>query len=137
MSVSKHTYENLLIAFSKKKVTVGLRQLQRDIKDLELFLDKDERLVKKRGKGKILELKIKKRTTVNSPSFLEASIFKTSIDKKDTEAKVSFFNNTILNRMPVRIHKLENDATSFNAEFKDIAFTLFPLKIIYHNSDYY
>ena len=137
LSVSKHTYETLLNAFIKKKVTVGLRQLQRDIKDLELFLDRDEQLVKNRGKGKILELEIKKRTTVNSPSFVEATIFKRPIDKKDIETKVAFFNEVILKNAPLRIDKIHNDATSFNAEFKDTSFTLFPLKIIYHNSDYY
>lgn len=137
LSGSKHTYETLLIAFSEKKVTVGLRQLQRDIKDLELFLDRDERFVKNRGKGKILELEIKKRTTVNSPYFVEASIFKTPIDKKDIETKVAFYNEVILKKAPLRIDKIQNDATSFNTEFKDTSFTLFPLKIIYHNSDYY
>ena len=137
LSVSKHSYETLLIAFSKKKVAVSLRQLQRDIKDLELFLDKDERLVKNRGKGKILELEIKKITTVNSQTFVEASIFKTPIDKKDIETKVTFFNEVILKNTSLRIDKIHNDATSFNAEFKDSSFTLFPLKIIYHNSDYY
>lgn len=137
LSGSKHTYETLLNAFKKKKVAIGLRQLQRDIKDLELFLDTDERLVKNRSKGKILELEIKKRTTVNSPSFVEASIFKTPIDKKDIETKVAFFNEVILKNTPLSIDKIHNDATSFNAEFKDTSFTLFPLKIIYHNSDYY
>jgi predicted DNA-binding transcriptional regulator YafY len=137
LSGSKHTYETLLNAFKKRKVAIGLRQLQRDIKDLELFLDKDERLVKNRGKGKILELEIKKSTTVNSPSFVEASIFKTPIDKKDIETKVAFFNEVILKKAPLSIDKIQNDATSFNAEFKDTSFTLLPLKIIYHNSDYY
>lgn len=134
---SKQTYETLLNAFTKNNVTIGLRQLQRDIKDLELFINKNERLVKNRSKGKIIELEIKKRKTVNSPSFEEPSIFKTPIDKKNTEAKVAFFNNAILNRIPISIHKIENDVTSFNAEFEDITFTLFPLKIIYHNSNYY
>jgi len=137
LSGSKHTYETLLIAFSEKKVTVGLRQLQRDIKDLELFLDRDERFVKNRGKGKILELEIKKITTLNSPNFIEASTFKKPIDKKDIKTKVAFFNEVILKKVPLRIDKIQNDATSFNAEFKDTSFTLFPLKIIYHNSDYY
>ena len=137
LSGSKHTYETLLNAFKKKKVAIGLRQLQRDIKDLELFLDRDERLVKNRGKGKILELEIKKGTTVKSPSFVEASIFKTPIDKKDIKTKVAFFNEVILKKAPLRIDKIQNDATSFNAEFKDTSFTLLPLKIIYHNSDYY
>ena len=117
LSGSKHSYETLLNAFSKKKVALSLRQLQRDIKDLELFLDKNEQLVKNRGKGKILELEIKKRTTINSPTFLEASIFKTPIDKKDIETKVAFFNEVILKNAPLRIDKIHNDATSFNAEF--------------------
>ena len=137
LSGSKHTFETLLNAFKKKKVTIGLRQLQRDIKDLELFLDKDERLVKKRGKGKILELEIKKITTVNSQTFVEAFTFKTPIDKKYIETKVASFNKVILKKAPLRIDKIHNDATSFNAEFRDTSFTLFPLKIIYHNSDYY
>lgn len=137
LSSSKHTYESLLNAFDKKKVIIGLRQLQRDIKDLELFLGNDEGLIKNRGKGKIVELEIKKRTTTNSPSFVEDSIFKTPLDNKDIETKVAFFNEVILKKTPVRIEKILNDATSFNSEFKDTSFTLFPLKIIYHNSDYY
>lgn len=137
LCVSKHSYETLLNAFIDKKVTIGLRQLQRDIKDLELFLDRNERLVKNRGKGKILELVIKKRTSVNSLTFVEDSIFKTPIDKNDIKMKVAFINEVILKKEPLRIDKIHNDATSFNAEFKHTSFALFPLKIIYHNSDYY
>ena len=134
---SKCTYEILLETFKKKRVTIGLRQLQRDIKDLELFLNKDERLIKNRVKGKILELEIKQQKNFNSLSFVETSIFKTPIDKKSLEIKTAFFNEAILKKIPIRIDNISNDTTSFNAEFKDTSFTLFPLKIIYHNFDYY
>jgi len=134
---SKCTYEILLETFKKKRVTIGLRQLQRDIKDLELFLNKDERLVKNRVKGKILELEIKQQKTIKSLSFVETSIFKTPIDKKSLETKTAFFNEAILKNSPIRIDKISNDTTSFNAEFRDTSFTLFPLQIIYHNFDYY
>lgn len=59
--VSKLSYSHLLKYFEEKNIALGLRQLQRDIKELESLLGFDEELIKTRGLNKVLELQIKKR----------------------------------------------------------------------------
>ena len=137
LSSSKLTYQTLLEELKKKNVVIGHRQLQRDIKDLQLFLSENELLVKNRGKGNILELTINKRAHVIRQTFSEASVFKTPIYKKDNKKKILFFENATSKKTSIRIDELKNDATSFNTDFKDTSFTIIPLKLIYHNYDYY
>ena len=134
---AKHSYNELLSYFEKMNVSIGLRQLQRDIKDLELFLVKDERLIKSRTKGNVLELQVIKQDSTKDQLHIVKSGFKTPVNHKEFDERLKFFTDAITQNLPIRIHKLKNDATSFNAEFKDISFSLFPLQIIYHHSDYY
>ena len=137
LSGNKHTYATLLDYFKKKKVAIGLRQLQRDIKDLQLFLGKDEQLIKSRGTSNVLELEIKKIKSHNEQFNIEESIFKTPTNIKNIEKMLSFFSLAIAKKSAVYIGKLKNDVTSFNTELKDISFTIIPFNIIHHRENYY
>lgn len=50
----------MLKYFKENNVTLSLRQLQRDIKKLDLFLDFDKELIKTKRVNKELELQIQK-----------------------------------------------------------------------------
>jgi hypothetical protein len=48
LKIASQTYNQLSIFLKKENTTIGLRQLQRDIIDLELFLTPAEYLLKNR-----------------------------------------------------------------------------------------
>lgn len=137
LTTTKYTYNDLLIYFKKMNIIISLRQLQRDLKDLEFFIGKDERLVKSRTFGNAVEFQIIKQTRPESGISIENSVFKTFTNKKNIDSKLTFFNDAIIERKLLKVFELKIDATSFNSEFKDTSFTLLPLKIIYHHNDYY
>jgi hypothetical protein len=48
LKIASQTYNQLSVFLKKENTTIGLRQLQRDIIDLELFLTPAEYLLKNR-----------------------------------------------------------------------------------------
>ena len=48
LKIASQTYNQLIVFLKKENTTIGLRQLQRDIIDLELFLTPAEYLLKNR-----------------------------------------------------------------------------------------
>ena len=82
LTTTKYTYNDLLSYFKKMNIIISLRQLQRDLKDLELFIGKDERLVKSRTFGNAVEFQIIKQKRPESGISIENSVFKTFTNKK-------------------------------------------------------
>lgn len=134
LSKKKMGYDGILFYFEKKGVKLSLRQLQRDLNDLELTLREHESLVKKRNSKKGLELEIQKEQ-LRAPSII-TSDFNTLLIKNSDE-KISFFDEAIQGRYPVRIGGLKLDSTSFNADFKTKRITVFPIQLISHRSSLY
>ena len=134
-----HTYPELIAFFKKEKVSIGLRQLQRDIKDLEMFLNEDEYLLKNNGEKKVLELTIlqKINTEQTEHTNILTSEFGFSLIKEGITAQLNFLNKAILKKKILHIDELRDDATGFNSEFKNLKISLIPLCLIDHRSDYY
>lgn len=135
--VSKLSYNQLLKCFKEKNVTLGLRQLQRDIKELESLLGYNEELIKTRGVNKELELQIKKRIEGHPFFSITESGYSNLVNTEDIQDKLAFFDKAIINKVLVSIGKLELDPTSHNADFKIKSITVFPISIIHHRSSYY
>jgi len=72
LKIASQTYNQLIVFLKKENTTIGLRQLQRDIIDLELFLTPAEYLLKNRGKNNVLELSIHPK--INAPFIKDAHI---------------------------------------------------------------
>ena len=135
--VSKLSYSQLLKYFEEKNIALGLRQLQRDIKELESLLGFDEELIKTRGLNKVLKLQIKKRPERHNCFSVVESEYNTPFNAVDVQDKLAFFDKAIINKVQVSIGKLELDPTSHNADFKIESITVFPISIIFHRSSYY
>lgn len=108
-----HTYPELIAFFKKEKVSIGLRQLQRDIKDLEMFLNEDEYLLKNNGEKKVLELTIlqKINTEQTEHTNILTSEFGFSLIKEGITAQLNFLNKAILKKKILHIDELRGDAT--------------------------
>jgi len=135
--VSKLSYNQLLKYFKEQNITLGLRQLQRDIKELESFLGYDEELIKTRGVKKELKLEIKKRPERHSFFSIIESGYSNLLNTEDIQDKLAFFDKAIINKVQVSIGNLELDPTSHNTYFKINSVTVFPITIIYHRSSYF
>ena len=139
LKIASQTYNQLIVFLKKENTTIGLRQLQRDIIDLELFLTPAEYLLKNRGKNNILKLSIHPK--INAPFIKDAHIvasgFGTSIFSEALKIPLNFLNQAILKKSLLYIEQLPQDATGFNSELDELQFTILPLRVLTHRNDYY
>jgi len=139
LKIASQTYAQLILFFENKNITVGLRQLQRDIMDLKLFLIPGEYLLKNRGKNNVLELSIQLKIDTKWPSqaLILKSGFGTANFKKDIEVRLHFLNETIIKKSALYIEQFTQDATGFNSELEELKFNVIPLRVLAHRNDYY
>ena len=66
-----HSYSDLILYFEKEKHTVGIRQLQRDLRELPLVVKNDEKLIKFRNTENKIHFKILKGKVKSSKKKIE------------------------------------------------------------------
>lgn len=138
----KVNYDDIIEFLSKYNVTIGIRQIQRDIKELPLLLKGNEHLLKERNSQKIIYFTIISTSKTSKKQEIE---FKTAdnsnffelIDKSKISSNFSIIDNAITNNLILKIKKLKNDITGDNNSFDKSNIYFIPLKRIKHRGSYY
>jgi WYL domain len=138
-----HSYYDIILFFKKQKHIVGIRQLQRDLKELPMLLKDDESVIKFRNSENIIHFKISKIKT--KPSKKNVNFDKNSINS-------NFFNLLSVNLIDINltilkealnesknilIKELKNDVTGDNHTFNQKNIELIPIRLIKHRGSIY
>ncbi len=130
---SKLTANELHNIFKDKSINISLRQLQRDINELENFLDRSEILNKVKSDKKIFYFISKNsKLTVDKLNIID-TFFYFPIEN-DFNKNLMLFDTAINQKSAVMISSIKNDLTSDNSNFEFEPFILYPISIINHRN---
>ena len=120
---------------------ISIRQIQRDLKDLEAFLSPNEFLsISKEHKIVYYAILKKTSSTVEIdkiiPVVSQTNFYK-QIISEDIQKKLDHITIAIKTSKVLIIHEILNDETSDNSDFETIAFKFYPIRLIYHRDTYY
>jgi predicted DNA-binding transcriptional regulator YafY len=138
-----HSYSDLILYFEKEKHTVGIRQLQRDLRELPLVVKNDEKLIKFRNTEnkihfKILKGKVKSsKKKIEIENKIENSNFFNLLNRNSTEINLTILHEAINESKNILIKQLKNDVTGDNYKFNQKNIELIPIKIIKHRGSIY
>jgi hypothetical protein len=135
---SSCSYSDIIVFFEKQKYAIGIRQLQRDFKELPTLLKHDETLVKYRNSEncihfKIIKVKAKapKKNVLINHNISHSNFFNLlSVDL--TQINLTILQEAIIESKNILIKELKNDVTGDNHTFSQKSIELIPLKIIKH-----
>lgn len=120
---------------------VSIRQIQRDINDVSVFLNHDEYLNLVKEKKTIYYCVLKKENNLESNKFenkvVHKTKFYTQINTEDMLKNLSVIEQAILNNKNIIIQSIKNDETGDNANFVSEDFSFYPLQIINHRETNY
>jgi predicted DNA-binding transcriptional regulator YafY len=126
--------------FDKEHCSVSVRQIQRDLNDLTMFLNSDE-ILSLSKENKIVYYTILKKggNQKNQPtkSIVLPSRFYTQIISQDIQKNLDVIELAISRSNVLFIHSLKNDETGDNTNFETNSFTFHPVQLIYHRDTYY
>lgn len=129
-SICSETYEE-----------VSIRQIQRDINDVSVFLNHDEYLNLVKEKKIIYYCVLKKENNLESNKTANKVVHKTKfytqIYTEDMLKNLSVIEQAILNNKNIIIQSIKNDETGDNANFVSEDFSFYPLQIINHRETNY
>lgn len=134
------TASQIKFLFDSQKQVVSLRQIQRDLKDVTLFLDPDEYLeISKENKTVFYSIvKQQKRSNhLSEDNLVYQTKFYTQIISEDIKKNLSIIKQAITHKKIISIHKIKNDETGDNASFESSLFQFYPIQIIFHRDTYY
>jgi len=126
--------------FEIEHCSVSVRQIQRDLNDLTLFLNSDE-ILSLSKENKIVYYAILKKEGVqkNQPtkSIVLPTRFYTQIISLDIQKNLDVIELAISRSTILFIQSLKNDETGDNANFETNSFTFHPVQLIFHRDTYY
>lgn len=140
----KLTSDEILVSLNKKE-RLGIRQFQRDFKDIPLILNGNEKLITYRNSNRIKSFQIvDKLKHNNSRNTKEASInsirktnFFTSKLMLENEDEIKKLEQTIIGNNSILIKKLHLDSTGDNYLFTQRNIQFKPLELLFHRGTYY
>jgi len=117
------------------------RQIQRDLKELELFLAMDLQLrtffIRKE---KFFSLETKHHNAKQSKgldAIFVATQFYEPILTPEDEQKIAVLKKAVLEDLQIGVTAIINDETGDNASFEKKAEIIIPLQLLYHRNNYY
>lgn len=137
------SYNDIIVFFKKQKYAIGIRQLQRDFKELPMLLKHDENLIKYRNSEnnihfKIIKVKAKapKKNVPMNHNITHSNFFNLlSVDLM--QINLTILQEAIIESKNILIKELKNDVTGDNHTFSQKSIELLPLKIIKHRGSIY
>jgi predicted DNA-binding transcriptional regulator YafY len=121
--------------------SISIRQIQRDLKDLKLFLNEEEYIHQTKENKKVYYSIFKKRNDYNqftkeNSIFLNSGFFH-QIDTEELQKNIKNIELAILNKKQIIIQSIKNDETGDNSEFVSESFRFYPINIIHHRNTNY
>lgn len=139
----EHCYKGLYTIFQTMKVDISIRQIQRDVKNVSLLLNDDERLINYRDSYRVIYYKIVKTKKAKSNESVSNVIFQKStnffelMENKDSQSKLSIINQALSETKKIVITQLKNDVTGDNFNFNQKNIDFVPLQVIKHRGSTY
>ncbi len=133
--------EEIKMLCSAPNKPVSLRQIQRDLNDVQLFLNEAEYLHLGKENKTIYYSILQKnndllRNSTENSIFLNSGFFH-QIDTNELQKNLQILEQAILNKNQIIIHEIKNDETGDNSEFVSESFRFYPLHIIHHRNTNY
>lgn len=126
---------------SETYVEVSIRQIQRDINDVSVFLNHDEYLNLVKEKKTIYYCILKKENNLEGNKIenkiVHKTKFYTQIYTENMLKNLSIIEQAILNNKNIIIQSIKNDETGDNANFVSEDIIFYPLEIINHRETNY
>lgn len=126
---------------SKTNEEVSIRQIQRDINDVSVFLNDDEYVNLTKENKTVYYCILKKQNDLNQSKTINDVVFKTKFYTQtyteDMLKKLSIVEQAVLNNKNIIIQSIKNDETGDNANFVSEDFSFYPLQIINHRETNY
>lgn len=134
------TIHELKQLIEERSAPISVRQIQRDLNEIDKFLPRDEKLISYR-RNYLKYYKIEKNTDYNSihkmdDAIIETNFYEQKLSKVDTE-KLEIIKNAIEGSKSIIVSNLINDETGDNYNFTTTNISFIPLKIIYHRNSLY
>lgn len=134
------TIHELKQLIEERSAPISVRQIQRDLNEIDKFLPREEKLISYR-RNYLKYYKIKKNTDYNSihkmdDAIIETNFYEQKLSNGDTE-KLEIIKNAIEGSKSIIISNLINDETGDNYNFTTTNISFIPLKIIYHRNSLY
>ncbi|WP_396209288.1 WYL domain-containing protein [Flavobacterium sp.] len=139
---NKGSYNDIKKFLYSWNIDLGIRQIQRDVKELPILIKASEKLIKKRTSEKIIifyiiSTKESIKNEDNEYFYIDKSNFFEIIDSDKIKPNLKIIGNAISNNQIIKIKKLKNDITGDNYNFDSTNILFMPLKIIKHRGSYY
>lgn len=126
---------------SEEDKSISLRQIQRDLKNIDLFINPGEYLsVSKENRVIYYAVLKQSKNALNEETPTTAitlTNFYKQIISEDIQKKIDHIAISIKTSKAIIIHEIQYDETGDNAEFETKSFKFYPIKIIYHRDTYY
>lgn len=140
---SSCSYYDIIVFFEKQNYAIGIRQLQRDFKELPTLLKPDETLVKYRNSENCIHFKIIKvkekapKKNVPMNHNITHSNFFNLLSVELMQINLTILQEAIIESKNILIKELKNDVTGDNHNFNQKNIELIPVKIIKHRGSIY
>ncbi|WP_297868454.1 WYL domain-containing protein [uncultured Flavobacterium sp.] len=130
---SKLSAYDLHTIFKNKNINISIRQIQRDINELENYLDKTEILDKVKSEKKIFYF-ISKKSKLNADKLNSIETFFYYPIENEIDTSINLFDTAINQRSTIIIRLIKNDLTGDNSNFEFEPFVFYPISIINHRN---
>lgn len=133
--------QDMIELYASQGVNRSLRQIQRDIKELEQYVLETEivhAFFVRKIKHYVLEkLESENQTSPVIKGFINATNFYKPVITLHDEQKIALVQKAIANGKKIGISKIINDETGDNAQFETKQIELVPLELLLHRNNYY
>ena len=130
---SKLSAYDLHTIFKNNNINISIRQIQRDINELENYLDKTEILDKVKSEKKIFYF-ISKKSKLNADKLNSIETFFYYPIENEIDTSINLFDTAINQRSAIIIRLIKNDLTGDNSNFEFEPFIFYPISIINHRN---
>lgn len=133
---NKSSIVNLHFLIQSQRCTVSLRQVQRDLKDVSLFLHPTEELKSIKQNKKILYY-VSNNSDYKKIQPVSESNFYQTYTTENTNQHLKIIEEALISGKSIFIENVRNDETGDNADFQSTKFRFQPVKLIFHRGNYY
>lgn len=138
----KASLEEIIFQLNEKGIEISIRQLQRDLHDIDPILNKNENLISTRDSKRVKYFYIKESQSNPYKSLVKSSKIRAT---NFYEAKINPTNNRIIEKLnqaidldlSVEINNLFYDSTGDNFAFTERNIKFKPIEIIFHRGTHY
>ncbi|WP_396161753.1 hypothetical protein [Flavobacterium sp.] len=133
--------QEMIELYALHGVKRSLRQIQRDLKELEQFVNENEIIIPffaRKIKYYVLEkLETEDQKSPVIKGFINTTDFYKPVITLHDEQKIALVQKAITNGKKIGISKIINDETGDNAQFETKQIELVPIELLLHRNNYY